>query len=50
VHLLRFEPGPAMIGDWRAGAAVTLTSTLPAMPVETTLTPEQRCMLAADFA
>ncbi|MDW2982561.1 DUF3501 family protein [Rhodanobacter sp. KK11] len=50
VHFLRFELGPAMIADWRAGAAVTLTSTLPAMPVETTLTPEQRCMLAADFA
>lgn len=50
VHFLRFELAPAMIADWNAGAAVTLTSTLPAMPVETTLTPEQRCMLAADFA
>jgi hypothetical protein len=50
VHFLRFELAPAMIADWRAGAAVTLASTLPAMPLETALTPEQRCMLAADFA
>jgi hypothetical protein len=38
-----------MIADWRAGAAVSLASTLPAMPVETTLTPGQRDTLAADF-
>ena len=50
VHFLRFELGPAMIADWRAGATVTLTSTLAAMPVEATLTPEQRHALAADFA
>ena len=50
VHFLRFELGPEMIADWRAGAAVTLTSTLAAMPVEATLTPEQRHALAADFA
>ncbi|OOG63970.1 hypothetical protein B0E46_08550 [Rhodanobacter sp. B04] len=50
VHFLRFELGAAMIADWNAGAAVTLASTLPAMPVEATLTPEQRCMLAADFS
>ena len=50
VHFLRFELGPAMIADWRAGAAVTLTSTLAAMPVEATLTSEQRRTLAADFA
>jgi len=50
VHFLRFELALAMIADWNAGAAVTLASTLPAMPLETTLTPEQRCMLAADFA
>jgi hypothetical protein len=50
VHFLRFELGPAMIADWRAGAAVTLSSTLAAMPVEATLTPEQRHALAADFA
>ena len=50
VHFLRFELGPAMIAHWRAGAAVTLTSTLAAMPVEATLTPEQRHALAADFA
>ena len=50
VHFLRFELDAAMIADWNAGAPVTLASTLPAMPVEVTLTPEQRCMLAADFA
>jgi hypothetical protein len=49
VHFLRFELDAAMIADWNAGAPVTLASTLPAMPVEATLTPEQRCMLAADF-
>lgn len=50
VHFLRFELDAAMIVDWNAGAPVTLASTLPAMPVEVVLTPEQRCMLAADFA
>jgi len=50
VHFLRFELDPAMIADWRAGAAVTLASTLPAMPVGTTLTPGQSRALAADFA
>ena len=50
VHFLRFELDAAMIADWNAGAPVTLASTLPAMPAEVTLTPEQRCMLAADFA
>jgi hypothetical protein len=49
VHFLRFELDTAMIADWNAGAPITLASTLPAMPVEMTLTPEQRCMLAADF-
>ncbi|OOG54351.1 DUF3501 family protein [Rhodanobacter sp. C03] len=49
VHFLRFELDAAMIADWNAGAPVTLASTLPAMPIEATLTPEQRCMLAADF-
>jgi hypothetical protein len=49
VHFLRFELDAAMIADWNAGAPITLASTLPAMPVEMTLTPEQRCMLAADF-
>lgn len=50
VHFLRFELTPAMITDWRAGAAVTLASTLPAMPVDVALTPGQRHSLAADFA
>lgn len=49
VHFLRFDLDDAMIADWNAGAPVTLASTLPAMPVEVTLTPEQRCALAADF-
>jgi hypothetical protein len=50
VHFLRFELSPAMIADWRAGAAVMLASTLPAMPVDTPLTPGQSRALAADFA
>lgn len=50
VHFLRFELDAAMIADWRSGAPVTLASTLPALPVEATLTPQQRRMLAADFA
>jgi uncharacterized protein YggL (DUF469 family) len=50
VHFLRFELSPAMIADWRASAAVTLASTLAAMPVEAALTSEQRRTLAADFA
>lgn len=50
VHFLRFELSPAMIADWRAGAAVALASTLPAMPADTTLTPGQSRALAADFA
>ncbi|SHL72680.1 DUF3501 family protein [Rhodanobacter sp. OK091] len=49
VHFLRFEFDDTMIADWNAGAPVTLASTLPAMPVEVTLTPEQRSTLAADF-
>lgn len=50
VHFLRFELDAAMIADWRAGAAVSLASTLPAMPVELALTPGQCGTLAADFA
>lgn len=49
VHFLRFELDDTMIADWNAGARVTLASTLPAMPVEVTLTSEQRSTLAADF-
>jgi hypothetical protein len=49
VHFLRFELDDTMIADWNAGARVTLASTLPAMPIEVTLTPEQRSTLAADF-
>jgi len=50
VHFLRFELDPTMIADWRAGATITLSSTLPAMPVETSLSPGQQHALAADFA
>jgi hypothetical protein len=50
VHFLRFELALAMIADWNAGAAVTLASTLPAMPLDITLTPGQSRALAADFA
>jgi hypothetical protein len=49
VHFLRFELDDAMIAAWNAGAGVDLASTLPEHRVQTTLTPEQRCMLAADF-
>ncbi|HWU77866.1 MAG TPA: DUF3501 family protein [Rhodanobacter sp.] len=49
VHFLRFELDASMIKDWNAGAPVTLASTLPAMPLTTLLSGEQRCMLAADF-
>lgn len=50
VHFLRFPLSAATIGAWRAGAPVTLASTLPALRVEAALTPEQRRTLAADFA
>ncbi|KZC37982.1 MULTISPECIES: DUF3501 family protein [Rhodanobacter] len=50
VHFLRFELDAAMIADWRAGAAVTLASTLPAMAVEANLTSGQLHALAADFS
>jgi hypothetical protein len=50
VHFLRFELDESMIAGWNASAPITLASTLPAMPVEVTLTPEQRGALAADFA
>ncbi|TAM14025.1 MAG: DUF3501 family protein [Rhodanobacter sp.] len=50
VHFLRFELDDAMIAAWNGGAPVTVASTLPALPAEAVLTPEQRCMLAADFA
>jgi hypothetical protein len=50
VHFLRFELDAAMVADWRAGAAVTLASTLPALTVAADLTSDQRAALAADFA
>jgi hypothetical protein len=50
VHFLRFELDGAMIANWNAGTPIRLASTLPAMLVDVTLTPEQRSALAADFA
>lgn len=49
VHFLRFELDNTMIGDWKAGAPVTLACTLPAMPLALTLSGEQHSALAADF-
>lgn len=50
VHFLRFELDPTMIADWRAGAAVALASTLPAMVVEANLSVGQSRAVAEDFA
>ena len=49
VHFLRFPLDAACIAAWRAGVPVLLACSLPAMPLETALTPEQRDALAADF-
>jgi hypothetical protein len=49
VHFLRFPLSAAHIAAWRAGAAVSLASSLPALCVEGLLSGEQRCALAADF-
>lgn len=49
VHFLRFELTAAMIEGWNDNAPVILRSTHPAAAIEATLTPEQRCALAADF-
>ncbi|MEW9624477.1 DUF3501 family protein [Rhodanobacter geophilus] len=49
VHFLRFPLGAARIAAWKAGVPVTLACSLPAMPVEVALAPEQRDTLAADF-
>jgi hypothetical protein len=49
VHFLRFELTPTMRAAWNAGADVVLRSTHPAALVATTLNPEQRGTLAADF-
>lgn len=50
VHFLRFPLTPTHIAAWNAGAPVRVACTLAAMPVEATLSGEQRCALAADFA
>ncbi|MBT8767047.1 DUF3501 family protein [Metapseudomonas boanensis] len=49
VHFLRFPLTAKQIAAWRAGATVTLASTLPALPVEVVLSREQWLALAADF-
>ncbi|RDS85344.1 DUF3501 family protein [Dyella psychrodurans] len=49
VHFLRFELDASMIEDWKAGADITLASTLPAMREHIKLTPELRQALAEDF-
>jgi hypothetical protein len=49
VHFLRFPLDAERIAAWKAGAQVTLGCSLPAMPVEAALTPEQHGALAADF-
>jgi hypothetical protein len=49
VHFLRFELTPAMIAAWRAGADVALASTLPALPLQASLSTEQHAALMADF-
>lgn len=50
VHFLRFELNADAIGAWKAGAAVTLASTHPAMRETASLSAALRQALAADFA
>ncbi|GLQ95763.1 DUF3501 family protein [Dyella mobilis] len=50
VHFLRFELDEAMIADWKAGAAVKLASTLPAMREQAVLPLSLQTALSADFA
>ncbi|HVC16390.1 MAG TPA: DUF3501 family protein [Rhodanobacter sp.] len=49
VHFLRFELTPAMIAGWKHDAEIIVRCTHPADTVATTLSPEQRHTLAADF-
>ncbi|MEW9572396.1 DUF3501 family protein [Rhodanobacter sp. Si-c] len=49
VHFLRFPFDAARIAAWKAGTPVTLACSLPAMPVEAALTPEQCRTLVEDF-
>jgi hypothetical protein len=49
VHFLRFALTAAQISAWKAGAAVSLASTLAELPVTTRLSDEQHHALAADF-
>ncbi|MNN44241.1 hypothetical protein D3C81_1585210 [compost metagenome] len=49
VHFLRFAFTAAQISAWKAGAAVSLASTLAELPVTTRLSDEQHQALAADF-
>lgn len=50
VHFLRFELDDAMIGDWKAGAAVTLASTHAGMREAVVLSEPLHRALAADFS
>jgi hypothetical protein len=50
VHFLRFELDDAMIRDWKAGAAVTLTSTHSQMREAVIFSEALRETLAADFS
>lgn len=49
VHFLRFALTAAQISAWKAGATVSLASTLAALPVATVLSAEQQRSLAVDF-
>jgi hypothetical protein len=49
VHFLRFALTATQINAWKAGAAVSLASTLAALPLTVRLSDEQHQALAADF-
>ena len=49
VHFLRFALTATQISAWKAGATVSLASTLAALPLAVRLSDEQHRALAADF-
>ncbi|MDH4607125.1 DUF3501 family protein [Pseudomonas sp. BN102] len=49
VHFLRFALTATQISAWKAGAAVSLASTLAELPLSVRLSDEQHRALAADF-
>lgn len=49
VHFLRFELNENIIRDWKAGASVTMASTLPCMREDITLSSTMRQTLMTDF-